>query len=293
MRSRSQSKSLSSGRPPTAAKTTASLSKRVTQTLIRSHHQLQKKLRKAEADGDASKVRSLEQEIRDLGGLQSYQQASIQGQSNERGGDSSRVLLDWLGHLKPSFESLPTKLRMLEVGALSTQNACSTSGLFDIERIDLHSQSKGILQQDFMERSLPLRNKDKFDIISLSLVLNFVPTPEGRGAMLKRTRHFLDLEATRSWPDVLKKSFPALFLVLPAACIVNSRYTTEERFTQLMNSLGYAVMKRRQTAKLIYYLWTLQDSPIDAHRFPKTEVNPGRNRNNFSIVLGEEEYDGS
>ena len=69
---------------------------------------------------------------------------------------------------------------MLEVGALSTSNACSRSGLFEIERIDLNSQAEGITQQDFMERPLPKDSSEQFEIISLSLVLNYVPDAIGK-----------------------------------------------------------------------------------------------------------------
>lgn len=116
---------------------------------------------------------------------------------------------------------------MLEIGSLSTKNACSTSGVFDIERIDLFSQEDGILEQDFMERPLPKFEKEQFDIISLSLVLNFLPTAVDRGDMLKRTCQFLDQRAPRAMPEKLHDNFPALFMVVPANCIMNSRYMNE------------------------------------------------------------------
>ena len=94
-------------------------------------------------------------------------------------------------------------------------------------------------------------DKDQFDIISLSLVLNFVPTDGGRGEMLKRTCLFLDKRASRGMSELLQRTFPALFLVLPAACITNSRYMNEERLTLMMASLGYVLLKVRQTDKLI------------------------------------------
>ncbi len=279
---------LSTGRPPTASNLAVSGSSKTTQKLIRTHHQLRKQLTQAEANGDHVEVSRLERQLQELGGLESYQLASIRGQSNERGGDSSRVLIGWLEDVRSGISDLKPRLRLLEIGALSTKNAYSQSNLFDIERIDLQSQSKEILQQDFMERPLPTSNANKFDEISLSLVLNFVPTPQGRGAMLKRTCHFLDQSRAETLPENLQQFFPALFLVLPAACITNSRYMTEDRLTALMASLGYAMAKRKQTAKLIYYLWTLhKEADIEKQRFRKVEVNPGRGRNNFSIILNE------
>ncbi|KAF2484624.1 Peroxin-3-domain-containing protein [Neohortaea acidophila] len=284
-------KTLHHGRPPTAKKTTASLSKKATQKLIRSQHQLSKKLATAQETGDAAAIKDVENQINDLGGLQSYQLASIQGQSSERGGDSSKVLMDWLHDVQPELASAEPKLRMLEIGALSTRNACSRSGLFDIQRIDLHSQEKGIVQQDFMQRPLPGNASERFDMISLSLVLNFVPTPEGRGEMLRRTCQFLDREAAKDMPDPVREVFPALFLVLPAACIANSRYMTGERFGELMDSLGFRMLKSKQTAKLIYQLCITPSSipittTLDGAMIEATRRWFRRNRTSLLIGAG-------
>lgn len=275
---------LRSGRPPTARQKTASLSKKATSRTIRSFHQLNKALAAAEKNGDDDLAADVRRQIADLGGLESYQTASIQGQATDRGGDSSVVLMEWLSDLDlpaSKLEAPGGKLRMLEVGALSTQNACSKSGLFDITRIDLNSQGEGILKQDFMARPLPTSDVEKFDVISLSLVLNFVPSSTGRGEMLRRTRDFLTTNALRGNADVL----PSLFLVLPAACTTNSRFMNDERLALLMASLGYTLRQRKQTPKLVYYLWLLQDRPERGAAFGKMEVNPGAKRNNFCVVL--------
>lgn len=226
---------------------------------------------------------AIAKELAKLGGLNHYQQASLQGQSQERGGDTSKVLLQWLpeSHLK----SLEKPIRMLEVGALSTTNACSTSGMFDVTHIDLHSQETGILQQDFMERPLPTDATDKFDIISLSLVLNFVPEAPGRGQMLARVQSFLHDEERISLPDE-EAIFPALFVVLPRSCVTNSRYLTEQRFEEIMNALGYVRTQAKSTQKLIYTLWRRVHRRVSSvPSIPKKEVNPGKTRNNFVITL--------
>jgi 25S rRNA (adenine2142-N1)-methyltransferase len=277
---------LANGRPPTAAKHPTTLSHKQTQSNIREYHQLNKQVAAAEANGDQETADQLKQRIEDLGGLKSYQLASIQGQANDRGGDSSTVLMQWLKPVAADMASRENKLRMLEIGALSTNNACSKSGLFDITRIDLFSQAEGIVQQDFMERPVPTFDTEQFDIISLSLVLNFVPDADGRGEMLKRTCRFLDRKAPRSFSDYLQPFYPALFLVLPGPCISNSRYMNEERLTCMMASLGYVMLERKQTTKLVYYLWQLRDEPVlEEQDFPKKQVNPGAGRNNFSVVL--------
>jgi 25S rRNA (adenine2142-N1)-methyltransferase len=284
-------KSLSSGRPPNVTKPKASLSSQATRTLIRSHHQLNKKLEIAKSKGNDAEVEDLQKQIEELGGLKSYQQASIQGQSNDRGGDSSVVLMKWLEPTADVLSKAEPKLRLLEVGALSTSNACSKSGHFDVQRIDLNSQSDGILQQDFMERPLPKSAAEQFDIISLSLVLNYVPDAPGRGEMLKRTCQFLDTRHRIDRDAAVQAVFPALFLVLPAPCITNSRYMDEGRLGEIMGSLGYVLLQRKQTAKLVYYLWQLKSLPSEARtktktrKFPKKEVNPGAGRNNFSVIV--------
>jgi 25S rRNA (adenine2142-N1)-methyltransferase len=284
-------KSLSSGRPPNITKPKASLSSQATRTLIRSHHQLNKKLEVAKSKGKDDEVEELQKQIEELGGLKSYQQASIQGQSNDRGGDSSVVLMKWLEPTADALSKAEPKLKLLEVGALSTSNACSKSGHFDVQRIDLNSQGDGILQQDFMERPLPKSAAEQFDIISLSLVLNYVPDAPGRGEMLKRTCQFLDTRHRIDRDAAVQAVFPALFLVLPAPCITNSRYMDEGRLGEIMGSLGYVLLQRKQTAKLVYYLWQLKSLPSEgrtktkSRKFPKKEVNPGAGRNNFSVIV--------
>jgi 25S rRNA (adenine2142-N1)-methyltransferase len=254
--------------------------------LINKHHLLEKRRLQAVAKGDKAAEVAICAEIEALGGLQKYQQASLQGQREDRGGDSSRVLMDWLEEkkLSTSITDESGRLRMLEVGALSTDNACSKSSLFDITRIDLNSQGDGILQQDFMERPLPKDSSEMFDIISLSLVLNYVPDPRGRGDMLRRTVEFL--HGTRAYQSTsVSEMCPCLFLVLPAPCVTNSRYLDEERLVAIMASLGYTKTMSKTTQRLVYYLWKLGPKPKATQEFSKREVRSGSTRNNFAVVL--------
>lgn len=276
-------KSLKAGRPP-LAKSSRTMSRRASRTLINNHHQLHKKRRQAIAQGDKATETALNEELAKLGGLEKYQKASLQGQSQDRGGDTSKVLLEWLPVTE--LRKSERKLRMLEVGSLSTQNACTTSGLFDMVHIDLNSQEPGIEQQDFMERPVPEGESEKFDIISLSLVLNYVPEAEGRGQMLYRTLSFLRETSEQSDPGAVGPTFPSLFVVLPRSCVTNSRYFTEERLEELMNALGYQKLRDKLTQKLTYSLWKRVGVPVDRMKFPKKELNPGKTRNNFVITLG-------
>lgn len=287
--------SLTAGRPPVLHPKPKSITRKATRTLINDIHTLQKRKTQAAQKGDTIAAAKLDAEISALGGLDRYQQASLQGQRNDRGGDSSRVLLDWFKAIEADLKSISktpdSHLRMLEVGALSTTNACSRSGFFDIERIDLNSQGEGILQQDFMQRPIPKDDAERFDIISLSLVLNFVPEPKARGDMLLRTLEFLRRPncLRDQMTGGLKPYFPSLFLVLPAPCVSNSRYLDQNKLDAILASLGYEVTRSKTTLKLVYYLLTrtTEAPPLLGSKlnFSKKELRAGASRNNFAIVL--------
>ena len=266
-----------------------SLSSKTTRALVRTHHTLRKQLSTALAQGDDRKAESLKTEIEASGGLRKYQEASIIGQSAERGGDTSKVLMEWLLGIvsAASLVEAHYKLRMLEVGALKTDNACSRSGLFEMTRIDLHSQHPDIEQQDFMKMQLPKPEnlcEQGYDLISLSLVVNFVGDPTQRGDMLKRVGSFL--RPYTGGRDELAESSPALFLVLPAPCVINSRYLDEGRLESIMESVGYRRAKRKLSSKLVYYLWKYEGRNNHMARvFKKEQLRSGSSRNNFAIVL--------
>ncbi len=279
---------LSSTRPRNA-RPTPSLSSQTVRALVRTHHTLRKQLSTAVAQGDDRKTERLKAEIEASGGLRMYQEASIIGQSAERGGDTSRVLMEWLlgatsseGLIKAHY-----KLRMLEVGALKIDNACSRSGLFEMKRIDLHSQHPHIEEQDFMQMQLPKpenQSEEGYDLVSLSLVVNFVGDPTQRGDMLKRVGSFL--RPCTGGQNELVECAPALFLVLPAPCVTNSRYLDEGRLESIMESIGYRRAKRKLSSKLVYYLWKYEPQDSDMARvFRKEQMRSGSSRNNFAIVL--------
>lgn len=277
---------LSSTRPR-KIKPPPTLSSRATRSLIRSHHTLRRKISAALFRGNTSEAQALQEKIDGSGGLPRYQEASIQGQSAQRGGDTSKVLIEWMtegeGEDKIAMK-IVRHLRMLEVGALRPNNACSRSGLFEMERIDLHSQHSDIKEQDFMERPVCEAgdlDQEGFDIVSLSLVVNFVSNPIERGEMLRQVAKFL-----RPYSGHKEGMFPGLFMVLPAPCVTNSRYLDEERLGEIMASLRYKRAKRKLSSKLVYYLWRFEAGKAGISRaFKKEEIKPGRLRNNFAIVL--------
>ncbi|KAI4215096.1 MAG: hypothetical protein LQ351_002411 [Letrouitia transgressa] len=286
---------------PLARKKLNSLSSRATRTLIRNHHNLQKRLLSALNAKDFDAIASLEAQISTSGGLIKYQEASIQGQSRERGGDSSRILMEWIhgDFFTPKqnvkcTDSCGGTSRMLEVGALSVDSACSRSGMFDMTRIDLNPQHSEIEMQDFMQRPLPSAsqlNSIGFDIVSLSLVINYVVDPAARGEMLRRVSKFLRPSPAVCEDDyeamAFRKLLPGLFLVLPAPCVTNSRYLNEEKLEDIMESLGYIKVKSKIGSKMAYYLWRYETLYEDSNgkQFSKCEVRSGRSRNNFTILL--------
>ncbi|AAS52710.1 AER026Cp [Eremothecium gossypii ATCC 10895] len=212
-------------------------------------------------------------EINGPRGLQNYQAASTVGQTASRGGDTSRQLVPWLREA-----GTPADARALEIGALSAANCISTCGLLrTVVRIDLHSNdSTAIEEQDFMLRPLPQADADAFDLISCSLVLNFVPTPLARGEMLLRFRSFL------------RGPRPLLFIVLPLPCMENSRYMNSEYFCNMMTALGYNCLYQRSAKKLIYFLFasrTGMPAPYPLKYTRKHQLADGPAMNNFSITL--------
>lgn len=286
---------LSHGRPPIIQKPPI-LSSQATRTLIRTHHTLQKRLTTALTANNTAVAACLQAQIDAAGGLPKYQEASIRGQSSERGGDSSRVLVEWLTPLLSKDKAIPgpvsiSPLRLLEVGALSPSNACSRSPLFSVTRIDLHSQNPSeIEEQDFMQRPIPegaeALGMEGFDVVSLSLVVNYVGDAVGRGEMLRRVQKFLRRPCGMQGEGTLGEIVPALFLVLPAPCVLNSRYLDEERLEAIMESLGYDLKERKMSRKLVYYLWRFE-GPDKARwkAWKKEELKTGGARNNFAIVL--------
>lgn len=211
---------------------------------------------------------AIDAEMEKRGGLETYQRASTLGQDGKRGGDSSKQLMAWLAELQV------TKLdTALEIGCLSTRNCISTAGVIShVTRIDLNSQEPGIAQQDFLKRPLPSTGEEKFNLISCSLVLNFVPRAEDRGQMVRLFSRFLRQEGY-------------VFLVLPLPCVDNSRYTTRDSLLQLFASQGLHPLRQKETHKLFYVLFQWDGKSDPRAKFAKGKPREGAKRNNFAIVL--------
>ncbi|GJE86783.1 25S rRNA adenine-N(1) methyltransferase [Phanerochaete sordida] len=230
----------------------------------------------ADARAVKDELAAIEQELADMGGLEAYQKMSVIGQGSDRGGGSEKVLIGWLNE-EGYPESLGKgKLRVLEVGALKPDNYASCSSWMNVTPIDLHSRHPAIQEQDFLLLDED-EHREQWDLISLSLVVNFVPEPKDRGRMLRLAHAMLKPEQY-------------LFLALPLPCIMNSRYCTAEHIERLMAALSFKQVKTRwrEGGKMAYWLFqkVAPAAPLDATPYEKKAVlRTGNDRNNFSIVL--------
>ncbi|QRV90111.1 nucleolus protein [Ceratobasidium sp. AG-Ba] len=273
-----------------------------TRTVIRQFHVLLKRRahlqKRAPKPNSAEELElgSIESQIAALGGLEAYQDMSAIGQGKDRGGGSETVLIGWLKELgldskgkknkdKGEIESKGSKLQLLEVGALKPDNYASCSSWISCTPIDLRSRHPDIREQDFLQFDVEA-NAGQLDIVSLSLVVNFVPDARDRGKML-RISH-----------DILRPPDPGshtngglMFLVLPTPCVTNSRYMTTEHLLSICAHLGFTLLRERckPGGKVSYWLFTRTDEAdgSDKSFAKKSVLREGSDRNNFSILLDE------
>lgn len=185
-----------------AEKAASSSNPNSSRTLIRRFHVLIKQAAQlrsciGNAQNSAS-LSAIENEIEELGGLAAYQRMSSIGQGDDRGGGSEKVLISWMREMKISSMGSERKIkfvtslvklamierhmpRLLEVGALKPDNYRSCESWIDVTPMDLRSRHPNILEQDFLLMDSEGEHHEKWDAISLSLVVNFVPDPKHRG----------------------------------------------------------------------------------------------------------------
>jgi 25S rRNA (adenine2142-N1)-methyltransferase len=73
-------------------------------------------------------------------------------------------------------------------------------------------------------------------------------------------------------------------VILPLACVENSRYLDCDMFNRMMESLGFALLEQKLTAKLAMFVYKVVGEPIEV-TFGRTLVRAGTTRNNFCIML--------
>ncbi|KAG6832723.1 hypothetical protein H0H92_012295 [Tricholoma furcatifolium] len=247
-------------------------------TTIRRFHVLLKRLAQLKAikpitPDSAKALQDVENEITQLGGLEEYQRMSAIGQGNDRGGGSEKVLIGWLKDAG-FHRGRSSKLRLLEIGALKPDNYSACTSWIDSTPMDLRSRHPSIIEQDFLQIDVE-EHRQKWDIISLSLVLNFVPEPRDRGRMLLLAHDILTAGGH-------------LFLALPLPCVNNSRYVDLSYLAALMEAIGFTLIHERwkDGRKMIYWLYHKTDpSGASFEPFGKKSVLRQGNRNNFCILV--------
>lgn len=267
-------------RPVTGSETggTSSRSSQSSRTVIRQFHFLLKRraqLQISQTHVDNSKaLADIEGQITQLGGLEAYQQMSAIGQRKDRGGGSETVLINWLKGLRLNLQKPQTRLQLLEVGALEPDNYKRCLSWIDATPIDLRPRHRSILQQDFLLLD-ETQHHERWDVVTLSLVLNFVPDARDRGRMLRLAHHILRLNG-------------CLFLALPLQCVANSRYLTFVHLKSIMETIGFSEVKNRwrKDGKMAYWLYQKKfQASARIKKFEKKTVLCQGDRNNFCLLL--------
>mmetsp|Transcript_14232 Transcript_14232/g.23256 ORF Transcript_14232/g.23256 Transcript_14232/m.23256 type:complete len:327 (+) Transcript_14232:649-1629(+) len=265
--------------------------------LIDTYHTLEKKLlqeqRKLESltgnegkEAAQVKIKRLKKEMQEMGGLAAYQQASLNGEVAGGGFDSSRWVLEELeGRIPFGVKSV----KLLDVGAIVQRYPASTtvrSGknkvALEATSIDLgNSNDDNVLQADFFDFAPSILSKGKgFDSVVLSLVVNFVGDPRLRAKMLTLCRKLLN-----------DSRAGLLFLVLPAACVENSRYMTCDLLGQILKSCGFVSLSTKFSGNgKLYFVVCQKDDNFDFNH-PYENVKrqlchmDNKSYNNFSIIV--------
>eukprot|EP01114_Cavostelium_apophysatum_P017237 TRINITY_DN5073_c0_g1_i2.p1 TRINITY_DN5073_c0_g1~~TRINITY_DN5073_c0_g1_i2.p1 ORF type:complete len:382 (+),score=74.99 TRINITY_DN5073_c0_g1_i2:96-1148(+) len=292
------------------------LKKIVHQDIIASFHTLLKQKEHATLQNDETKLKQIEIELEKLGGLPMYQQMSLRGEKINKNYNTSKWIFSHLtDYRKNSLDSLTelsddtmklwkskAKWKLLDVGALGFHYK---SNWISATAIDLNAQpGSGVIEQDFFE----IENSDiagPYDVICLSLVINFIGDIKKRGEMLMGACRMLPLGGL-------------LFVVLPLPCVQNSRYFSHERFIEISQKLGLKMLHNHDSNKLAHYMFRMDDKDaLETHwpqadvaanssneeedaetatansdatssrpvLFPKEKIRNGSERNNFCIVL--------
>lgn len=155
------------------------------------YHALEKRIARADSEDERKKLKAEQDK---LGGLKEYQQASLHGARN---GESSKWLVN---ELEKRHGRRPT--RLLDVGAIAGTSYKKYTSIKPTY-IDLNPQAEHVIKADFLDFPIP---DTLYDVVCLSLVLNFVGSIEDRVQILRRAHEFLN-------PDGY------LYAVFPSACV--------------------------------------------------------------------------
>ncbi|CAO1635220.1 unnamed protein product [Parajaminaea phylloscopi] len=250
---------------------------------IAKYHSLEKELARTDDDKRRKEILA-EQEA--LGGINAYQNDSLLGSDKTRGGESGK----WCAKQLADIVGEGTKLRLLDVGALEGTSYAAFPWI-ETTSIDINPRSPTVIQGDFFEYSPPSGKAEKFDVVALSLVINFMGDLFHRGEALVRAHDFL---VPRGY----------LYLVLPLACVANSRYLDHDRLKQIIDSCGWEVVINEDSKRLTRWLLQRKEEVSrlpkgakaskgasqgprwDGKIWKKEEIKVSTKANNFCIRIG-------
>ncbi|PIK61653.1 putative 25S rRNA (adenine(2142)-N(1))-methyltransferase [Apostichopus japonicus] len=259
-------------RKPVTEQEQGNRSKR-SKSLIWEIHHLNQELDRITADPDLTtqeketKKENLQEKIATLGGLTAYQTASKKGEHHHGNFNTAQWVIKALQEVFPAGQERP-QLELLDVGAVSL-NYEKQKKWISCTAIDLHPQQADILECDLIK--FQMKQSEIFDVIVLSLVLNFAGTPEKRGRMLQCSSR-------------LCKENGYVFIVLPLACLDNSRYMTDDLLDEIMASLGFKKVKGHNSRKLSFKMYQ-KEKAKGKQDFKKRKVREGVRCNNFCITM--------
>lgn len=272
--------------------------------VIAAYHTAEKRLKQLVTDRSISaeererKRTEIEQEKRRLGGLETYQRASMYGAASS-GYTCSRSIVPLIKKHLPRRHDDNTKPFVLDIGAIDHQYEDFESQLVVLP-IDLNPQHEKVVRADFFNFAREMiqtqrvptcatsvlcedrLHQSHFDVVIMSLVLNFVGDPRERGQMLALASRLMRVGGL-------------LFVSLPSACLANSRYMDNDRFQGLVCSLGYEVVNVSISKKIYLGTFRLRKAfeTYDASRgtfrfkneFRRVHLRRGDKRNNFCVML--------
>lgn len=167
---------------------------------------------------------------------------------------------------------------LLDVGAINSlryEAGVSPLHLASSRAIDLHvlDKSSAVEEADFLELNI---GKEQYDIVVLSLVVNFEPDPRRRGEMMLKANGLL-----RS------SDYGLCFFVLPKACFEHSRYFSYELFAGLCTDAGFEVVDdwTTVTERLSMLVLKRVSRPL-GKGFPRKKVfTDNGNYNNYTMII--------
>ena len=230
-----------------------------------------KKNRKLSDNEKTLKISELEGKIDKLGGIDAYQAASKLGETRNGSFNSAKWVVKQLqAHgVQRTAEESGGAVRLLDVGALD-HNYSKQKKWIECTAIDLNPQSRKVAKVDFLKMDTAQVDPD-FDVVVLSLVINYEGDAKKRGEMLKKCAQLVKLDGY-------------VCVVLPLPCLSNSRYFSKQLFVSMMTSLGFVLCVSHVSRRLSFAMFR---NTGDAHPKPflKQVLRQGRKHNNFCIVL--------